>query len=88
MPPAVHYKVRVLRDVSRNLLIPCVTAALVLYSFGRRSLDFLSIPLYIVVVVIHFVARVKYANFVDEGEARKLNARLVPRWGEQRSSHL
>lgn len=79
MPPAAHYKVRALHDVFRNLVIPSAVTALVLHQSRRRWFDFSSIPLYIAAIAISFVIRVKYTDFVDERQARKLNARLVPR---------
>jgi hypothetical protein len=87
MPPVVYYKVRVLHDVFRNLVVPCVATALVLCYSGLQCMDVSSIPLYITAIALAFAVRVKYADFVDEREARGLNARLVPRWGEQHSSH-
>ena len=85
MPPTVYYKVRVLHDLFRNLVVPCVATALILRYAGLRVS---SIPPYVAGMALAFAVRVKHADFVDERNARKLNARLVPRWDEQHPGHL
>jgi hypothetical protein len=88
MPPTVYYKARVLHDLFRNLVVPCVATALILRYSGLQSLGISSIPPYVAAMALAFAVRVKYADSVDERNARKLNARLVPRWDEQHPSHL
>ncbi|KAF9650391.1 hypothetical protein BDM02DRAFT_3112162 [Thelephora ganbajun] len=79
MPPTAYYKVRALLDVFCDLVIPCVATTLVLHYSGRWRLGFPSIPPYIASIMIYFAVRVKYADFLDEREAQKLNARLLSR---------
>ena len=88
MPPTIHYKLRVLRDVFRNLVIPCVVTASILHQSRHRCLDFPSTLLYLAAIAISFLIRVKYTDFMDEREARKLKARLVPRWDKEHRSRV
>lgn len=73
-----HYRIRILLDILRGIVLPAVAVSLVTSYFNVR-LGYTTIPCWTFAVALWAGTRILWSEMIQQREAKRLGARPIPR---------
>jgi hypothetical protein len=74
-PEGISFRRRIIKDIFCAIVLPPLITSALAHLFRVR----LSLPAYLLSILLTAIARVQYTQLVQRREAKQLGARLIPR---------